>query len=120
MAGMKLASLSALTLLSACARPVADPAKLEAIRNEAQSLAKGHPVPTGQTGADIPKNQWPPTITSLAPTSVMVNDKATYIQIRQGFDGGWGYEIPRDGHSLTMPIPCYSEPIKGLFWHGPC
>lgn len=116
--GVLLASV--LVLLCACARPVTDPAKLVAIRNEALSLAKSHPAPVNQGWAAIPKNQWPPTIASLAPKIVTVDDTGVDILIQHGFDGGYGYEIPRDGRSLAMPAKCYSEPAKGLFWHDPC
>lgn len=119
-AGPSALLASLLALLCACARPVADPAKLDAIRNEALSLAKSHPAPVHRGWAAIPKNQWPPAIASLAPKIVTVDDTGVDILIQQGFDGGYGYEIPRDGHSLAMPAKCYSEPAKGLFWHGPC
>jgi len=114
-----LASAPALTLLNACARPIVDVAKLEAIRKEARSLARSHPL-ADQGAVDIPKSQWPPAIASLDPKNVTVDHQRVDILIQQGFDGCYGYEIPRDGVSLAMQAQCYSQPGKGIFWHNPC
>jgi hypothetical protein len=116
---ISVTGLATLMLLTACARPISDPARLEAIRQEALSLAQRQPA-AGQATIDIPRKHWPPAIAALGPQNVRVDDRRVHILIQQGFDGGYGYEIPRDGHSLAMPAQCYSQPGKSIFWHSPC
>jgi hypothetical protein len=108
------------TLLISCTRPISDPVKLRAIKAEAQSLMAVHPVKAPAASSEIPKSQWPPAIASLQPQFVTVHQWGVDILIKPDFDGGWGYDIPRNKLDLPMPEKCYSEQSQGVFWHGPC
>ncbi len=50
----------------------------------------------------------------------MVHSSGVEIVTKSGFDGGYGYEVPRTKADLSMPAACYSEPSPGVFWHNPC
>jgi hypothetical protein len=94
--------------------------KLAKVRAEAYSLMKTHPAGPKSSWREIPKTDWPPSIASLKPKYVTVADGSVDIVTRPFFDGGWGYNVPRAKRDLPMPFECYSEPSKGVFWHGPC
>ena len=79
-----------------------------------------HPVDLRQGWAEVSKRQWPPVIANLRPQFVSVHEWGVAIMIEPGFDGGWGYEIPRNKEDLPKPASCYAEPGRGVFWHGPC
>ena len=115
-----LSLLAVLAVFSGCTRPTYDLPKLRAIKAEAALLAASHPIKLPQDGVIIPKDQWPPAIASLKPEFVIVEPWGVDITIKPYFDGGWGYEIPRNKRYLPMPATCYSEPGPGVFWHGPC
>ena len=68
----------------------------------------------------IPRAQWPPAIASLKPAFVTVQEWGVDIDVKPYFDGGWGYQIPRNKRDLPKPAGCYSEPGPDVFWHGPC
>src|ERR1700754_1110210 len=51
-----------LTMLGGCDWPTYNPAKLKAIKAEAQALAANHPIKPPQEWNGIPKNQWPTAI----------------------------------------------------------
>ena len=95
-------------------------AKLEHVRTEAFALMGTHPVAPQSSWRNIPKAEWPPTIASLNPSGVTVYAGGVDIMTRPSFDGGWGYNVPRNRRDLLMPANCYSEPSAGVFWHGPC
>ncbi|QGP78145.1 hypothetical protein [Sphingobium sp. CAP-1] len=109
-----------LVLIAACSSPISDPRKLGAIRVEATSLMADHPIKTQRDEIDIPKEQWPKAIASLHPQSVVIRQSGVSILMKPYFDGGWGYDVPRDASTLPMPTKCYSEVSHGIFWHDPC
>lgn len=115
-----LAAFAALIALGGCDRPMFNMGKLPNVKAEAFALMRTHPVEAHASGRDIPRAEWPPTIASLNPQWVAVRQGSVDIMTRTFFDGGWGYNVPRDARDLPMPKRCYSEPIKGVFWHGPC
>jgi hypothetical protein len=100
--------------------PTHDESVLRAIKTESERLVATHPIKPPAHWADIPKREWPPTIAGLRPFSVTVFEWGVDILVRPDFDGGWGYEVPRDKRDLPMPAGCYSEPGPGVFWHGTC
>lgn len=107
-------------LVGQCAGPVRDEAKLQAIRAEAATLMATHPVEQEQSWREVPKADWPSTITSLRPEWVGVNARGVDITTKVYFDGGWGYTvIPRNAAAPT-PAACYRQLTQGVFWHGPC
>jgi hypothetical protein len=115
-----IAALSAMFLLGSCNRPISDPAKLKAIRAEAQALMNTHRPQQPSMWISVPKEHWPRAIASLRPEGVTVFPWGVDIRVKAGLDGGWGYEVPRRNSDLPMPEACYSEPSEGVFWHGPC
>ena len=115
-----LATFATIAFLSGCNRPISDTAKLEAIRAEAQVLMNTRPPEQPKSWRKVPKEQWPATIAGLDPEDVMVHTWGVEIMTKAYFDGGYGYEVPRSKADLPMAASCYSEPGKGVFWHGPC
>jgi hypothetical protein len=115
-----LAVALALALLSGCTSPTSDPVKLRAIENEARSLMAHHPITPPGDRAEVPMSRLPSAIAGLRPQSVTVYHWGVDIMVKPYFDGGWGYEVPRNKQGLPMPANCYSEPYPGVFWHGPC
>ncbi|MFD0850538.1 hypothetical protein [Sphingosinicella xenopeptidilytica] len=111
-----LAFLAALPILSGCDRPVSDPAILAGIRAEALSLT----VAENRAEQSISAQKYPATIASLHPQLVTVHTWGVDITTRTGFDGGWGYHIPREKRDLPFPAKCYVEAGQNVFWHGPC
>lgn len=69
---------------------------------------------------ELPQAELPPAIASLQPRFVLVGRNGVDIVTRPFMDGGWGYNVPRTKADLPMPADCYSEPVRGVFWHGPC
>jgi hypothetical protein len=110
----------ALALVAGCASPTHDESVLRAVKAESQLLVASHPIKPPKGWADVPRSEWPPAIAGLQPYSVIVRGSGVDILIKPDFDGGWGYEIPRDKRDLRMPAECYSEPGQGVFWHDPC
>lgn len=119
-ATITLATLAATSILSGCNRPVSDAEQLRAIRAEAQTLMKAHAPEQPSKWKDVPKGQWPTAISSLHPQAVTVHTWGVDITTKAYFDGGYGYEVSRNKADLPMPAACYSEPSRGVFWHGPC
>ena len=116
---MSFAALAAISLIGGCNRPVSDPAKLNAIRAEAQVLMRKHPVASGSVYR-VPQRDWPPVLRGLHPEMITVYGWGVDIRTKAYFDGGWGYDVPRNKRDLPMSERCYSEPSRGVFWHGPC
>jgi hypothetical protein len=114
------ALLAAFLLVNSCLGPTYNPGVLKAIRAESELLMAKHPLEPPKRWAEIPKSEWPPSIASLQPEIVTVHEWGVHIWIKPFFDGGWGYEIPRDPKVKPMPEGCYSEPGPGVFWHDPC
>lgn len=108
------AIVAALALLSGCARPTRDPAKLEAIKAESRLLLKAFP-----TDAEVPKARWPRAIASLEPEFVSINSDGVYITTEPYFDGGWGYFVPRRARSLPEPAGMFEEVGHGVYWWHP-
>jgi hypothetical protein len=115
-----LAASLVIALLGGCALPASDPVELQAIRDEAQSLMALPSASLADAVGQIPISKWPPTIAKLKPESVTMYRWGVAVILKPGFDGGWGYDIPRSKRDLPMPESCYSEPYQGLFWHRPC
>jgi hypothetical protein len=111
----------AMVMLSSCDWPVSDPANPRAIRAEAAILMNAYSPIQPSNLVTVPKAHWPDEIARLQPKEVSVHPWGVDIIVQRGFDGGWGYHVPRrDKSDLPMPAMCYSEPSKGVFWHGPC
>lgn len=111
----------AILLLGGCHWPTHNPAKLESIKVEALALMTSHPLKPSGLSADVPKSQWPPTISSLKPEFVTVHTWGVDISTTPYFDGGWRYQVSKRKKSdLPMPEACYQELHQGVFWHGPC
>lgn len=119
-AAVKFAALVGVSILGGCDRPVSDPQQLKAIHAEAQKLMRTHTAQHAGSGRDVPREQWPTVISSLHPENVTVHTSGVGIPVKAGFDGGYGYEVPRNKAGLSMPAACYSEPSPGVFWHSPC
>jgi hypothetical protein len=116
--GVGLIVLAAMPIIAWWIRhsPTHNDAKLMAIYAEAHTLmALG---PTGSQG--LPKNRWPPTIASLNPQWVRVADWGVDVEIEYFFDGGWGYDIVPIGRKPPMPIECYQNLGRGIYWHDSC
>ena len=115
-----LTTFATLVALAGCERPTHNQYRLEAIRAEAMLLMATHPIDPAKGWLDLPKSELPPAIAGLKPAFVILDRRRVAIVTKPFFDGGWGYEVPRSKSDLGMPIDCYSEPGKGVFWHGPC
>lgn len=115
-----LALTITLATAAGCNRPISDADELKAIRTEAVALMQAHPPQPAWGYATIAKQDWPPAIARLRPEAVTVHTWGVDISTKAYFDGGWGYEVPRNKADLPMPTSCYSEPSNGVFWHGPC
>ena len=115
MNGPKAFALALLVLaVGGCNRPISDPEALTAVRREALTLMKTHPL------SNVPERDWPTDIASLRPEAVTIQGWGVDITTKRHFDEGWGYDVPRNKADLPMPASCYSEPSQGVFWHGPC
>lgn len=115
-----LTMLAVMSLLSGCNRPISDANKLEAIRAGAQALMKKYPAERPKNWRKISKGKWPAAIADLYPEDVTVHTWGVDITTKAYFDGGYGYDVPVSKANLPMPASCYSEPSRGVFWHGPC
>jgi hypothetical protein len=104
---------AALAILTGCERPTSDPAKLRAIKAEAQLLMRIHP-----RDAKPPKAQWPQQIASLEPEFMMISADGVHVETRAYFDGGWGYSVPRKAEDLPDPVGRFEEAGHGVYgWH---
>ncbi len=119
-ATITLATLAPTFILCGCNGPVSDAEQLRAIRVEAQTLMKTHAPEQPTKWKHVPKDHWPTAISRLHPEAVTVHAWGVDIATKAYFDGGYGYEVPRNKVDLPMPAACYSEPSRGVFWHGPC
>jgi poly(3-hydroxybutyrate) depolymerase len=118
--GAAITILVALGIYCAFPHPTYDQTELKAIAAESQRLMVAYPVgPTAQS-AHVPKDKWPPAISSLKPYSVVVRHGMVDITTKPFFDGGWGYGFATDKRNLTMLVECWSELGQGVYWHGPC
>lgn len=97
--------------------PTHSDAKLKAMSAEARTLMALGPT---EDWPGVPKSRWPPTIASLDPQWVGVHDWGVDIEIESFFDGGWGYDILANSGKPPMPIECYQNLGRGIYWHGPC
>lgn len=109
-----LAVVAALALVNGCARPIRDPAKLEAIKAEAQLLLKAYPTDT-----ELPEARWPRAVASLEPEFVSINSDGIHITMEPYFDGGWGYFVPRRERSLPEPAGRFEDVGQGVYWWHP-
>lgn len=116
----KFAALAATWVLVGCHRPVSNPETLTAVRAEAQALMTTHTPEQPGNWRTVPKPQWPSVVASLRPEDVTVYPWGVDVTIKSGFDGGWGYQVPRRKSDLPMPAACYLQPSEGVFWHAPC
>ena len=114
------ALLLAMLALAACYRPITNTEQLRAIRTEAMALAKTYPPRLPLRYRAIAKKDWPEAIAGLRPEAVTAYAWGIDIAVKPSFDGGWGYQVPREIADLPMPTACYSEAGDGVFWHGPC
>lgn len=97
--------------------PTRSETKLLAISAEARGLmARGWTKDSNR----LPTTLWPPTIAGLDPEWVGVSDWGVEVEIESYFDGGWGYDIVPAGKNPPMPIKCYENLGRGIYWHGPC
>lgn len=95
--------------------PTHDREKLAAIRLEAYALLETHA--TSQV-MEVPKSGWPTSIASLGPKVVWVRQDGVELLMKPGFDGGYGYFIPRRGHGQMLPKN-FENLGEGVYWHGP-
>lgn len=101
--------------LAGCAFPTYDPTTLHGIKADAEILLR---EPVKDKIGDVPRNRWPPTIASLNPESVWVNDRGVTISTKPYFDGGWGYFVPRTGAEKPRPSH-YRDLGNGVYWYTP-
>lgn len=99
--------------------PVSDPARLAAIRGDAQVLRARYPAKPPEHYTRIPENEWPGAIAGIHPDRVIVHEWGVDIVVKPFFDGGWGYHVAPDKRQLPKPQGCYSEVSREVFWHGP-
>ena len=109
-------------MVSRYPRSISDPVRLRSVRSEAMDLMTRYATPRGSKSnfVSVPQNRLPAAIAALQAERVTVDAGMVDISIRSYFDGGWGYHIPKNRTDLPMPAECYSEPLSGVFWHGPC
>jgi hypothetical protein len=69
--------------------------------------------------ATLPKGQWPHAIAALGPELVTVYEDGVEILIKPGFDGGWGYLVPRSQREPPEPAARYSYLGQGVYWYHP-
>ena len=112
--------LIAVGIYSSFPHPTQDQATLRLVAAEARHLLKARPLNSKVQSTVIPKDQWPSTIATLKPYSVIVRTGMVDITITPFFDGGWGYGFATDSRNLTMLAQCWSELGKDVYWHGPC
>jgi hypothetical protein len=108
------AGLAVAALPSGCTRPTHDRATLAAIRTESLTLMQAHPTNMNNL---LPKEDWPRVIASLQPTFVDVGQEGVDIIMKPGFDGGYGYFVPKIGQELPGPPKGYSKLDNGIYWY---
>jgi hypothetical protein len=108
-------SAFSLALLAGCHLPTRDRSTLEAIKTEARLLM----TQSIETDGRIPNDKWPHIIASLKPTFVSVDSEGVDIMTVPGFDGGWGYFVPRNPRTTPKPEGRYDEVISGIYWYHP-
>lgn len=114
------ATLAALVLVGGCPAPIYDPSTMREVQAEARLLMATYPVHPIGGWAEVPRNEWPPAIARLRPEMLTVWRRQVLITVKPFFDGGWGYEVPRTKDDLRMPLGCYRELSRDVYWHGPC
>lgn len=107
--------MAAIALLTACASPTNDPSVLKEIEAEAKILMMS---PTDTHGV-VPRDRWPRAIASLKPENVTVFQQGLEILVKPGFDGGWGYFVPKDERIRTEPEGRYTDVGHGVYWYRP-
>lgn len=112
--------LAVLAIYCAFPHPTYSQAKLKAVAAESQRLVAAYPVGPNERPAHLPRDKWPPAISSLKPYSVVVRHGMVDITTKPFFDGGWGYGFATDKRNLTMLVECWSELGHSVYWHGPC
>ena len=117
--GVGLIGLAAIPIIVEWIRrtPTHNDAKLMAMNAEAHALMT--PGLT-QDWHGVPKSRWPLTIASFDPQWVRVYQWGVEVEIEGFFDGGWGYHIVTKGGTPPMPIECYENLGRGIYWHDPC
>lgn len=112
--------LIAVGIYSAFPHPVHDQPTLSLVAAEARHLLATRRLSPTVRYIVIPKDQWPTTIATLKPYSVIVRSGMVDITTKPFFDGGWGYGFATGRQNLTMLVDCWSELGSDVYWHGPC
>lgn len=112
--------LVAVGIYSSFPHPTHDQATLSLVAAEARHLLATRPLNSKSRSSVIPKDQWPSTMATLKPYSVIVRTGMVDITTKPFFDGGWGYGFAPNSRNLTMLAECWSELGKDVYWHGPC
>jgi hypothetical protein len=112
--------LVAVGIYSSFPHPTHDQATLRLVAAEARHLLAARPLESSTLSIVVPKDQWPSTIATLKPYSVIVRKGMVDITTKPFFDGGWGYGFATHSRNLTMLTECWSELGKDVYWHGPC
>lgn len=112
--------LIAIGIYSSFPHPTHDQETLRLVAAEARHLLATTPLSPKVRFIVIPKNQWPSTVATLKPYSVIVRTGMVDITTKPFFDGGWGYGFATDKRNLTMLVECWSEVSSDVYWHGPC
>lgn len=118
--GVAIIVLMALALYCALPHPTHNQTELKAVAFESKRLIVAYPITLSKQSINIPKDKWPPAISSLRPFSVTVRSGMVDITTKPYFDGGWGYGFALNKRDLTMLVECWSELGHGVYWHGPC
>lgn len=114
------AILIAVGIYSAFPHATHDQPTLSLVAAEARHLLATRRLSPTVRHIVIPKDQWPSTIATLKPYSVIVRLGMVDITTQPFFDGGWGYGFATDRQNLTLLVDCWSELGSDVYWHGPC
>lgn len=118
--GVPISILAATGVYSAFPHPAYDDTTLEAVATESRKLIAAYRANGAEHYANLTRDKWPPTISSLEPQRVTVTSKTVDITTKPYFDGGWGYGFALDKRDLGMLPECWDELGHDVYWHGPC